>query len=82
MDRGAWWATVHWVAMSGTGLIMYALTHEIKQSVASCSDFPLTYKLVKLTDPSETDYNWVDTLFISISENFHDHHKTEYILTI
>ena len=63
MDRGARWATVHGVAKSETGLSMYALMHEIKQSVASCSDFPLTNKLVKLTDPSETDYNWVDTLF-------------------
>ena len=51
--------------------------HEVKQSAALCSGFPLTYKVVKSTDPSETDYNWVDTLFISISENFHDRYKTE-----
>ena len=39
--------------------------------------FPSHIEVVKSTDPSETDYNWVDTLFISISENFHYRYKTE-----
>ena len=62
MDRGAWWATVHGVAKSLTGLNYWALTHTESKVSICLDDAVLT--LDDLFPPAElTVENWDKTVF-------------------
>ena len=94
MDRGAWWAAVHWVAKSRTWLSDFTFTfhfHSLEREMATHSSV-LAWRVPGMGEPGglpslgshRVRHDWSDLPAAASKRTFHDdgdaHYPTQYPL--